>query len=121
VPAVLDSSYRDAGDCETLGAFFFAMPPIFCGRLIGGFRTHADAITAVAKRNTIVIREIIEREVNSLQRAGQVKFLYRVNDFMRRIPKFAASGGTRPLRPCINPGIRLAAVIEYQGDKWAFR
>jgi glycosyltransferase involved in cell wall biosynthesis len=119
----LDSGYRDAGDCELWVRFFRHAHLYSVDALVGGFRTHSDAITAVAREEyDRHFEEIIEREVNSLQGAGKVKFLRRVNDFMRRIPKVRRLWRHTAIKTLHKfPASDWPPVIEYQGDKWGFR
>jgi len=119
----LDSGYRDAGDCELWVRFFRHASLYSVDALIGGFRRHADAITSVAREEyDRHFEEIIEREVNSLQRAGKVKFICRANDFMRRIPKVRRLWRHTAIKALHQfPTSDWPPVIEYQVDKWAFR
>lgn len=119
----LDSSYRDAGDCELWVRFFRFAKLHSVDSLIGGFRSHPDAITSTAtdeyERH---FEEIIEREVGTLQGAVGVKLFRRLSRFMFGIPKIR----TAWLRTALKALYRLPAsdwppVIEYQRDKWGFR
>ncbi len=119
----LDSSYRDAGDCELWVRFFRHAKLYSVDALIGGFRPHVDAITSAAKDEyDRHFEEIIEREVSSIQGAGNVKLFRRMNDFMQRIPKVRGlwqSLATKALYEL--PASDWSPVIEFQGDKWGFR
>ncbi len=119
----LDSSYRDAGDCELWVRFFRYAKLYPVDALIGGFRPHADAITSAAKDEyDRHFEEIIEREVNSIQGVGKVKLFRRVNDFMRRIPRVRGLWHRTAIKALHQfPTSDWPPVIEYQGDKWGFR
>jgi glycosyltransferase involved in cell wall biosynthesis len=119
----LDSAYRDAGDCELWVRFFRHAKLYPVDALIGGFRPHADAITATAKEEyERHFEEIIEREVSSLDAAGKVKLFRRVNAFLQRIPKVRSLWQRTAVKALYRlPASDWPPVIEYQGDRWGFR
>jgi glycosyltransferase involved in cell wall biosynthesis len=119
----LDSGYRDAGDCELWVRFFRHAQLHSVDALIGGFRPHADAITSMAREEyDRHFEEIIDREVNSLQGAGEVKFFRRLSEFMQRIPKVRGLWQRTAIKALYQlPASDWPPVIEYQGDKWGFR
>jgi glycosyltransferase involved in cell wall biosynthesis len=116
----LDSEYRDAGDCELWVRFFRHAQLHSVDALIGGFRPHADAITSMAKEEyERHFDEIIDRELNSLQGAGKVKFFRRLSEFMQRIPKIRGLWNRTALRALYRlPGPDLPPVIRFDAGRW---
>jgi glycosyltransferase involved in cell wall biosynthesis len=121
--AKLDSSYRDAGDCELWVRFFRYAKLYIVDALIGGFRPHADAITSKAKEEyDRHFEEIIDRELSSLQGAGKARFFRGLSEFMQRIPKVRGLWQRTAIKALYQlPSSDWPPVIEYQGDKWGFR
>jgi len=119
----LDSSYRDAGDCELWVRFFRYAQLYSVDALIGGFRPHADAITSTQKLEyERHLGEIIDRELSSLQGAGKARFFRRLDEFMQRIPKVRGLWQRTAIKALYQlPAADWPPVIEYQGDKWGFR
>jgi glycosyltransferase involved in cell wall biosynthesis len=119
----LDSAYRDAGDCELWVRFFRYAQLHTVDALIGGYRPHADAITSTAKEEyERHFEEIIEREVSSLNGAGKIGLFRRMSGFMQRIPKVRSLWQRTAMRALYElPASDWPPVIEYQGDRWAFR
>jgi len=119
----MDASYRDVGDFELWVRFFRHAKLHSVDALIGGYRPHPDALTAI-DREGVHRRydEIVERELNSLQGAGKVKFFRRLDEFMQRIPKVRGLWQRTAIKALYQlPASDWPPVIEYQGDKWGFR
>jgi glycosyltransferase involved in cell wall biosynthesis len=121
--ARLDSSYRDAGDCELWVRFFRYAELHPVDALIGGYRYHTDAISWMQRAEyDRHFNEIVERELNSLQEAGKVKFFRRLSKFMQRIPQVRGVWLRTAIRALYGlPWSDWPPVIEYQGDRWGFR
>jgi len=119
----LDSTYRDAGDCELWVRFFRYAKLHPVDALIGGFRPHPDAITSTKMEEyERHFDEIIDRELNSLHGAGTAKFFRRLSAFMQRIPKIRGLWRRTAIKVLYQlPASDWPPVIEYQGDKWGFR
>jgi len=91
--------------------------------LIGGYRPHPDALTAI-DREGVHRRydEIIDRELNSLQGAGATKFFRRLSKILLSIPKVRVLWQRTAVRALYKfPASDWPPVIEYQGGKWGFR
>jgi glycosyltransferase involved in cell wall biosynthesis len=79
--ARLDDSYRDVGDFDLWVRFFRHARLHTVDALIGGYRFHADALSASdLLRYNLKCDKIIERELVSLPHAAAVKAFRRVSD-----------------------------------------
>jgi glycosyltransferase involved in cell wall biosynthesis len=121
--ASLDSSHRDAGDCELWVRFFRHAKLYSVDALIGGYRYHTDSITSLQKLEyERHFDEIAERELNSVGGPAQVKLFWRLSKFMQRIPKVRVVWQRTAVRALYQlPASDWPPVIEYQGNQWGFR
>jgi glycosyltransferase involved in cell wall biosynthesis len=119
----LDSGYRDAGDCELWVRFFRHAKLYSVDALIGGYRSHADAISAATRDEYHRhFEEIIEREVNSLTGASKVRLFRKVNEIVQHIPKVRVLWKKIAFKTLYRrPASDWPPVVEYWGDKWRFR
>jgi glycosyltransferase involved in cell wall biosynthesis len=119
----MDASYRDVGDFDLWVRFFREAKLYSVDALIGGYRPHPDALTAVDREGVHDrYEEILKRELSSLDAAGKVKLFRRVSAFLQRIPKVRGLWQRTAMKALYHlPGPDWPPVIEYQEDRWRFR
>lgn len=85
--ACVDASRRDASDCELWVRFFRHAKLYSVDSLIGGYRMHADAISATEQEKYHqAMKEILSRE-DPGPNDGWVRLFHRCNNMMSKIPK----------------------------------
>jgi hypothetical protein len=84
----LNASYRDVGDFDLWVRFFRHATLYSVDALIGGYRSHGDAISSSnMERYNQRCDKIIESELKSIPRAAAVKLFRRVSSAVKNIPK----------------------------------
>lgn len=119
----LDASYRDVGDFELWVRFFRHAPLYSVNALIGGYRSHEDAIsTTDMGRYVRKCEEIVAREVQSLPHNKGLRLFRGISRVVKPIPKVRGLWQRIAIRPLYQmPGADWPPVIEDQENKWGIR
>jgi glycosyltransferase involved in cell wall biosynthesis len=119
----VSTKYRAEGDFELWVRFFRHAQLHSVDALIGGYRSHEDALSSSdIDRYIAVCDEITEREVAALPHNGAVKLFRWVNRYVQRVPKLRGLWYRLAMKGLYNlPGRDWPAVIEDQENKWVKR
>lgn len=119
----LDASYRDVGDFELWVRFFRHARLYSVNALIGGYRSHEDAIsTTDMGRYVQRCEEIVAREVRSLPRNTGLRLFRGISKAVKPIPKVRGLWQRMAVRGLYQlPGSDWPPVIEDQENKWEIR
>jgi glycosyltransferase involved in cell wall biosynthesis len=119
----LDASYRDVGDFELWVRFFRHAPLYSVNALIGGYRSHEDAISSMDMGRYIQrCEEIVAREVKSLPRNTGLRLFRGISRVVKPIPKVRGLWYKMAVRGLYQvPGSDWPPVIEDQENKWGIR
>lgn len=117
----LDASLRAEGDFDLWVRFFRHARHYSVDALIGGYRTHENALSSSdAKRYDHVCDEIVERELNSITWGKQLKLFRRMDQSLKSIPVVRAFWYWAVLRTFYGSLSRSSSpIIEHRGDGWA--
>ena len=119
----LDASYRDVGDFELWIRFFRHAPLHSVDALIGGYRSHDDAISSMDMgRYVRRCEEIVAREVQSLPHNTGLRVFRGISRVVRPIPKIRGAWQRGVIKALYRmPGPDWPPVIEDQENKWGIR
>ena len=119
----LDASYRDVGDFELWVRFFRHARLYSVNALIGGYRSHEDAISSMdIGRYIRRCEEIVAREVKSLPHSAGLRIFRGISRAVKPIPKVRGLWQRTAIRGLYQvPGSDLPPVIEDQENKWGIR
>lgn len=119
----LDASYRDVGDFELWVRFFRHAKLYSVNALIGGYRSHEDAIsTTDMVRYVKRCEEIVAREIQTLPHNRGLRLFRGISRAVKPIPKVRGLWQRMAIRPLYQmPGADWPPVIEDQENKWGIR
>lgn len=119
----LDATYRDVGDFELWVRFFRHAPLYSVNALIGGYRSHEDAISSTDMGRYVKrCEEIVAREVQSLPHNKGLRLFRGISRVVKPIPKVRGLWQRMAIRPLYQmPGADWPPVIEDQENKWGIR
>ncbi len=121
--SALDASYRDVGDFELWVRFFRHARLYSVNALIGGYRSHEDAISSMNMgRYLRRCEEIVAREVKSLPHSAGLRIFRGISRAVKPIPKVRGLWQRMAIRGLYQvPGSDWPPVIEDQENKWGIR
>lgn len=117
----IDASRRDVGDFELWVRFFRYAQLYSVDALIGGYRSHDDAITAAAGTELYQqgCEEIIERELDTLRQSRAIRAFRRVHRAVKRIPKVRGAWQRVVMKSLYRmPGPDWPPIIRDDGRRW---
>jgi glycosyltransferase involved in cell wall biosynthesis len=119
----LNAAYRDVGDFDLWVRFFRHARLYSVDALIGGYRFHPDAISAMdIERYNERCDKIIERELKFIRWAGAVKAFRRVSSAVKDIPKVRGLWQRLALKSLYQlAGPDWPPVVADQENKWVIR
>ncbi len=116
----VDASRRDASDFELWARFFRHARLHTVDALIGGYRFHSDAITAIDLEGyNRGCNEIIERELNCVPWGRALRLFRRTHRAVQRIPKVRGLWQRTVVRALYRfPGPDWPPVIKDRDHRW---
>jgi len=119
----VDPSLRAEGDFELWVRFFRHARLYSVDALIGGYRSHEDALgSSDLERYNQACDEIVEQELESAPGRTSIKFMRRISATMKKIPKFRGLWQRLAINALYRlPGSDWPPTIVDDGKNWVIR